>query len=215
MGMNDFAPYLKINGCFIVLNTSPQVKTIKIFQYPINYGQTRDLLQIPGVSESDIRASLLKGELNHKIRAKDIIVICSDVDLLQFNANQKIFLQNAGIVNGLDAGGSGGSLTPAQHQTLRQLIHFIDEGPGDGFASGALKETLPVGSPFPTSITWYTDAALTEKIVEKLIVYNANKFPFTITHHMYDTDGVTIIHTVEDMIVYSGAFESTRVRTIS
>lgn len=214
MGMDSFAPYLKINGCFIVLNTSPQVKTIKIFQYPINYGQTRDLLMIPGVAEQDIRASLLKGELNHKIRARDIVVVCSDVALIQFNAKQKLFLQGAGIVNGLDAGGSG-SLTPSEHQTLRQLIHFIDEGPGDGFASGALKETLPLGSPFPTSITWYTDASLTEKIVEKLIVYNANKFPFTITHNMYDTDGTTIIHTVEDMIVYSGAFESTRVRTIN
>ena len=104
MGMNDFAPYLKINGCFIVQNVSPQVKTIKIFQYPINYGCTRDLLDIPGVAESDIRSSLLKGELQHKILAQDIRVICSDVDLLQFNGAQKAFLQGAGIVNGLDIG---------------------------------------------------------------------------------------------------------------
>lgn len=100
--MDEFAPYLKINGCFIVLNVSPQVKTISIFKYPINYNCTRDLLQIPGVSEASIRASLLKGELQHKIRAKDIIVICSDVDLLQFNGAHKAFLQDAGIVNGLE-----------------------------------------------------------------------------------------------------------------
>ena len=99
--MDEFAPYLKINGCFIVLNTSPQVKTIKIFNYPILYNDTRDLLQIPGVAEQDIRASLLKGELQHKIMAHDIQVICSDIDLLQFNQNQKHFLQGAGIVNGL------------------------------------------------------------------------------------------------------------------
>lgn len=104
MGMDDFAPYLKINGCFVVLNTSPQVKTIKIFNYPILYGQTRDILQIPGVAEADIRASLLKGELNHKIRAKDIIVICSDIDLLQFNERQKLFLRGAGIQQGLQVG---------------------------------------------------------------------------------------------------------------
>lgn len=108
MTMDDFAPYLKINGCFIVMNTSPQVKTIKIFNYPILYHTTRDLLQIPGVAEQDIRASLLKGELQHKIRAQDIIVICSDIDLLQFNNNQKAFLQSAGIVNGLDV--TAGSL---------------------------------------------------------------------------------------------------------
>lgn len=110
--MDVFAPFYKINGCFVVLNTSPQIKTISIFQYPINYGQTRDLLQIPGVAEQDIRASLLKGELNHKIRANDIIVICSDIDLLQFNAAQKAFLQGAGIVNGLSV-----NATPAFGQT--------------------------------------------------------------------------------------------------
>jgi hypothetical protein len=100
--MDIFAPYLKINGCFVVLNKSSQVKTISIFNYPINYGCTRDLLQIPGVAENDIRASLLKGELNHKIRAGDIDVVCSDIDLLQFNSSQKLFLQNSGIVNGLE-----------------------------------------------------------------------------------------------------------------
>jgi hypothetical protein len=210
MGMDSFAPYYKINGCFIVQNTSPQVKTISIFTYPINYMQTRDLLQIPGVAESDIRASLLKGELNHKIRANDIIVVCSDIDLLQFNANQKAFLQSAGIVNGLDAG-----MTPEEHETLRQLIHFVDEGPGDGFASGAYRVILPTASPFPTSITWYVDVTQTRKIVDKLITYNGNNFPATITYNMYDTDGVTIVHTVVDTITYSSAFESTRVRSIS
>lgn len=214
MGMNDFAPFLKKYGCFVVRNVTPdRKKTIKIFQYPINYMQTRDLLQIPGVGEADIRASLLKGELRHKILANDIVVECSDIDLLQFNLDQRAFLRAAGVINGLDIG--GGILTPAEHQVLRQLIHFIDEGPGDGFASGAFKEILPTASPFPTSTTWYTDVTLTQKIVEKLIVYNASKFPITITHNMYDTDGVTIVHTVEDMITYNGAFESTRVRTIS
>jgi hypothetical protein len=101
MGMDEFAPYLKLNGTFIVLNQSPQVKTIKIFNYPIPYGQTRDLLQIPGVAEQDIRASLLKGELQHKILAQDIVIVSSDIDLLQFNDDQKQFLRNAGIVDGL------------------------------------------------------------------------------------------------------------------
>lgn len=91
------------------MNTAPQVKTIRIFNYPIPYGQTRDLLQIPGVAESDIRASLLKGELQHKIRAHDITILCSDIDLLQFNDKQKLFLQNAGVVNGLVANGGTGT----------------------------------------------------------------------------------------------------------
>src|SRR5579863_8351985 len=116
MGMDDFAPYLKINGCFIVENTSPQVKTIKIFNYPILYGTTRDLLQIPGVAENDIRASLLKGELQHKILAKDIVIICSDIDLLQFNSSQKTFLSNAGVVNGMSI--SSSNMTYLENQDI-------------------------------------------------------------------------------------------------
>lgn len=101
--MDVFAPFLKKYGCFVVRNVTPQrQKTITIFQYPIPFNTTRDLLQIPGVAEQDIRASLLKGELRHKILAKDIVVECSDIDLLQFNDDQKQFLQDAGIVKGLE-----------------------------------------------------------------------------------------------------------------
>ena len=121
--MDIFAPYLKINGCFIVENVSPQIKTINIFNYPINYGQQRDLLQIPGVAEQDIRASLLKGELQHKIRAKDIIVICSDIDLLQFNTAQKTFLQDAGIVNGLQV--TSGQMAVIEQQDIK-LVGAVD-----------------------------------------------------------------------------------------
>lgn len=212
MGMNDFAPYFKINGCFIVRNVTPdRNKTIKIFNYPIIFNTTRDLLQIPGIAESDIRASLLKGELNHKIRALDIIIECSDIDLLQFNNNQKTFLQNAGIINGLDVSGSNG-ITSDEHEALRQLIHFIDEGPTNGFASGAYK--VIIGQPFPTSIVWYTNSSQSYKIVEKLITYNVQKLITNIVWNMFDTDGVTIIHSVTDSIAYTTAFESTRTRAI-
>lgn len=103
--MDIFAPYLKRNGSFVVKNITPdRQKTIKIFNYPILYNQTRDLLQIPGVAEQDLRASLLKGELRHKILAQDIVVIDSDIDLLQFNDDQKQFLRDAGIINGLQVG---------------------------------------------------------------------------------------------------------------
>lgn len=100
--MDEFAPYYKKHGCFIVRNiTSDRNKTIKIFNNPILFGTTRDILQIPGVAEADIRASLLKGELRHKILARDIVVECSDIDLLQFNDDQRQFLLDAGIINGL------------------------------------------------------------------------------------------------------------------
>lgn len=109
--MNDFAPYLKRNGAFIVKNVTPdRNKTIKIFNYPIPFNQTRDLLQIPGVAEADIRASLLKGELRHKVLSKDIIVLVSDIDLLQFNDDQKAFLKGAGIIKGLQVSSSNFSV---------------------------------------------------------------------------------------------------------
>lgn len=232
---SQFAYAPKYNTFFIVRNTSgnstssPYQKTVKIFNYPILYGQTRDILQIPGIQEADIRASLLKGELRHKLLNGDITMVYSDIDLLQFNDQQRTFLTTMGITEGVSVGfdeldgyvqqlitsGGGGGITPFQHETLRQLIHFIDEGPGDGFASGAFKEILPTGSPFPTSITWYLSAAKTLKLVEKFITYTPNHFPSQIQWNMYDFDGVTIVHTVIDTFTYSSAFESSRTRTIS
>ena len=109
---------------------------------------------------------------------------------------------------------SGTGLSKGSHDALRSLIHFINEGPAEGFASGAYKETLPSADPFPTSIIWWESAAKTEKIVEKTITYTA-VFPTTIEWKMYDTDGSTVLVTVTDSISYSGPFETTRTRTIA
>jgi hypothetical protein len=125
MTVDQFAPYQKRYGCFIVRNITPdRNKTIKIFTYPINFNCTRDLLQIPGVSEQDIRASLLKGELRHKILARDIVVECSDIDLLQFNLDQKAFLQDAGIVNGLQV--TSENLSVLKKEDI-QLLGAVDD----------------------------------------------------------------------------------------
>jgi hypothetical protein len=103
MGNNSFAPYKSPNTYFIVKNVSPQNKKISIFNYPILMNQTRDLLLIPGVGEGDIRDSLLKGELYHKLLFKDIVIEKSSVNLLQFDPNQLQFLVNSGISYGLRA----------------------------------------------------------------------------------------------------------------
>lgn len=220
-----------------VLQVSPK-KTISIFGYPINAGQTRDLLAIPGVQESDIRTALLKGVLRHKFLCGDIELVSSNIDLLQFSDKQRAFLYSFGFYEGVAIGDDeidqtgidyiisqipnggdninlDGYLTNQKHKTLRDLIHFIDQGPGDGFDSGAFKETLPNNVPFPTSIIWYLDVAKTKKLVEKFITYTNNVFPSIIQWNMYDYDGVTLIHTVTDNISYTTAFESTRTRTIT
>jgi hypothetical protein len=131
------------------------------------------------------------------------------VDTFDFNALRSVptYLPNNAA--------SGTFLTPFQHQTLRQLIHFIDEGPADGFITGAYKVTLPTGSIFPTSIIWYEDNTKTKIIVSKAIVW-AGIVPATITWQVYNTDGITVAHTVSDSITYvNNIFESTRTRTIS
>jgi hypothetical protein len=118
--------------------------------------------------------------------------------------------------NQIQGGGSGGGISPAQHETLRQLIHFINDGPADGFASGAYREiTTPHGSPFPSSIIWYTDSTKTAKIVEKSII-RSGILPITITWQVYNSDGITIAHTVIDSITYvNTVFEFSRTRTIT
>lgn len=95
----------KCTTAFIVRNIAPNNKRIKIFSYPIKNGMERDLLDIPFVSEADIRHSLLKGELLTKIRSNEIIVTYSNIDLLQFDDCQKAFLQSAGVYEGLEVSG--------------------------------------------------------------------------------------------------------------
>lgn len=120
--MDNFAPYQKRNTSFIVQNIiTDSNKTVRIFQYPIPVGKQRDLLDIPGVAESDIRASLLKGEIMHKLLAKEIKIVFSDIDLLQFNLSQKLFLQQSGVVNGYEVG-SG--------QITSELDNRISDGGG-------------------------------------------------------------------------------------
>jgi hypothetical protein len=109
---------------------------------------------------------------------------------------------------------AGSGLSEAGHKVLRQLIHFIDNGPAEGFASGAYRETLPSADPFPTSVIWYTDSGKTDKIVEKLITYTG-VVPTQIQWKMYDVDGSTVLATITDAISYSGVFETSRTRTIA
>ena len=107
--------------------------------------------------------------------------------------------------------GAGG-LTETTHRVLHQLIHFIEDGPAEGFASGAYRETT--GTMFPTAVVWYTDSGKADKIVERLVTWsgvNATVDKWKI----YDTDGSTVLWTVTDAISYSGIFETHRTRTIT
>lgn len=103
------------------------------------------------------------------------------------------------------------ALTAEQHKTLRHLIHFIDNGPAEGFDTGAYRETT--GSVFPTAIIWYVDDTKAEKIVEKNITWSTPN-PSEIEWLIYDTDGTTALVRVTDEYEYSGIFEVSVTRTI-
>jgi len=87
---------------FKIKNVASGGKRIRVFKYPLVNGGIRDLMDIPYVSEADIRHSLLKGELFIKIICKEIIVVDSNIDLLQFDPCHKKFLEDAGIEVGLE-----------------------------------------------------------------------------------------------------------------
>lgn len=104
---------------FIVKNIAPRGKRVRVFQQPILNGETRDLMETDFISEADIRHSLLKGELNVKLRHKELIVVDSNIDLLQFDPCHKEFLESVGIVDGLAATGTG---------TSRAFLHKVGVG---------------------------------------------------------------------------------------
>jgi len=112
---------------FVVKNIAPNGKRVRVFQYPIVSGATRDLLDIPFVSEADIRHSLLKGELLIKFRCKELIVVDADIDLLQFNDDQKAFLESIGITKGLEVSGGGASVSAFFHHENINLIGIKNE----------------------------------------------------------------------------------------
>ena len=116
-----------------------------------------------------------------------------------------------GSVKSLTAGATSG-ITADQHKVLRQLIHFIEDGPAEGFASGAYREIT--GTTFPTAIIWYTDSGKTHKIVERLLTWTGINLT-TDKWKVYDTDGSTVLWTISDAISYSGIFETSRTRTIT
>jgi len=127
-----------------------------------------------------------------------------------------VLSQSGGTATFSALGSSGSGITAEQHKALRQLIHFIDRGPAEGFASGAYMEILPAADPFPTSIIWWESSSKFKKIVEKAVTWDSiPKVPIQIQWKVYDTDGSSVLSTVTDAISYSGVFETSRTRTIA
>lgn len=103
VGFTTFFPK-RVDTKFVVKNIAPNNKRIRIFNYPINNGDVRDLMAIPQVSEADLRHALLKGELMIKFLNREVTVVASNIDLIQFDDEQRAFLTSIGVNLGLDAG---------------------------------------------------------------------------------------------------------------
>ena len=139
-----FTPFKKVvDTKFVVRNIAPDRRRLRVFGAPIPYNMTRDLMAIEAVSEADIRHSLLKGELASSFRAGELVVVESNIDLLQFDNTQKTFLQSIGIVDGLEVTGTGSALTFALKQNVA-LVGAINDvntvytiPPPDKFINGS------------------------------------------------------------------------------
>jgi len=136
--------------CFVVQNITDLTdspKTVSIFNVPIPLDREYDLLKIAGVQESDIRASLLKGTLRQKILAKEIRVTCSNIDLLQFDETHKKFLQDAGIIDGLEISGSDGYTEISYLWRMEKRLIGIQDGVNRVFYTPEpfLNGTIPSG----------------------------------------------------------------------
>jgi hypothetical protein len=164
VGENPNIPPPYQSGVFYV---SPK-KTINIFHYPINAGCERDLLQIPGVQEADIRASLLKGELRHKFLCGDIQLVSSNIDLLQFSDKQRAWLTSFGFTEGVQIG----------WDELDGYVQGQIEAGGSGGVSYLWREKIPlIGMKNGANRTFYTP----DKFINGS--YFGNIFHLTVEHN--------------------------------
>ena len=128
---NILTPHFVVEN---ITHLSGSPKVIRIFDYPIlprtvrnnSFPGQRDLLQIPGITVDDIETSLMKGVLHYKIVAKEIRIIESNINLVQFDEKFKKFLNDAGMIEGTDS------------VSMNQMIEYIDDLDLDGYAT-----TLP------------------------------------------------------------------------
>jgi hypothetical protein len=125
---------------------------------------------------------------------------------VSFDGSAFQFRDAAGIFDPRSSAG----VSEAAHKALLQLIHFIDEGPAEGFASGATRTTT--GTVFPSQVLWRR--ADNTKLVEQNVTWTGAKAT-TVEWKVYAADGTTVLATVTDTITYSGAFETSRTRAIA
>lgn len=169
---------------------------------------------VPHGMDPSINSSLYIWEASQIMRVTLIYGYFERLDQLSDESLRNI------IIQGATSGSSGSGITAAEHETLKQLIHYIDEGGGVSgpTAFGAYKEITPSGSIFPDYVCWYTNSSKAIKVVDMQIVsFTGTHQPSVILWTIYQNDGITAARTVQDTITYdiSDIFELNRTRIIT
>lgn len=90
MALNPFADGINNASNFTVQNISN--KTVRVMGINISPGNSYNLMNLEGVTETDIKVSLLKGVLKRKLSNNEITITSSDLDLTTKNYTQGNFL---------------------------------------------------------------------------------------------------------------------------
>lgn len=106
------------------------------------------------------------------------------------------------------------SLSDTQsHQALLDIIHFLDDGPGDGWASGAVRVRTGT-APNAGGWVWYTSTAQTARIIDCTITYTGSSIvPATKVWRLYAANGTTVIRTVTDTYTWTGPILTQKARS--
>lgn len=108
---------------------------------------------------------------------------------------------------------TSGAFSSQDHKTFRHLIHFINEGPGDGFYANPFREIeSDTSGKFTKRETWWSDSNKTIRLYQTEVT-RSGIYPMTQKYKMYASDGITILNQAVDVISYQGAFETARSRS--
>lgn len=89
------------------------------------------------------------------------------------------------------------------------------DGPGDGFASGAVRTRIGTG-PASGGYIWYKSANSTARLFDCTINYpTGSPLPSSKVYRLYASDGTTVVRTVTDTLTWSGPILTQKTRTWS
>lgn len=100
VGFNNFR--VKTDDSVFIVKNITSDRQIKVFNIKLMPGASYDLMNIPFVSEADIKTSLLKGELRTALEHSKIQIVDSTIDLVQYGNDFISFLEsNSTVTSGI------------------------------------------------------------------------------------------------------------------